>query len=55
LLPYRLQDVAGYGVALAVKGIYADAFGERNLDSNLVDLMVKDGRQGILFNLLVLM
>jgi hypothetical protein len=25
------------------------------LDSNLVDLMVKDGRQGILFNLLVLM
>lgn len=54
LLPCRLQDVAGYGVALAVKDIYADAFGERNLDSNLVDLMVKDGRQGILLNLLLL-
>jgi enoyl-CoA hydratase/3-hydroxyacyl-CoA dehydrogenase len=44
--PFQLQDVAGYGVALAVKGIYAEAFGERNLDSDLVDLMVKDGRQG---------
>jgi len=55
LLLNRLQDVAGYGVALAVKGIYAKAFGERNLDSDLVDLMVKDGRQGILLNLLLLM
>lgn len=54
LLP-RLQDVAGYGVAVAVKDIYADAFGERNLNSDLVDLMIKDGRQGILLNLLVLM
>ncbi|WVZ76935.1 hypothetical protein U9M48_024849 [Paspalum notatum var. saurae] len=44
--PFQLQDVAGYGVALAVKDIYATAFGERNLDSDLVDLMVKDGRQG---------
>ncbi|RLN07552.1 peroxisomal fatty acid beta-oxidation multifunctional protein [Panicum miliaceum] len=44
--PFQLQDVAGYGVALAVKDIYAKAFGERNLDSDLVDLMVKDGRQG---------
>nr|CAB3449587.1 unnamed protein product [Digitaria exilis] len=44
--PFQLQDVAGYGVAMAVKDIYADAFGERNLDSNLVDLMIKDGRQG---------
>lgn len=43
--------MAGYGVALAVKDIYADAFGERNLGSNLVGLMVKDGRQGILRNL----
>jgi len=55
LLLNRLQDVAGYGVALAVKDIYAKAFGERNLDSDLVDLMVKDGRQGILLNLLLLM
>lgn len=43
--------MAGYGVALAVKDIYADAFGERNLDSDLVDLMVKDGRQGKLLNI----
>ena len=55
LLLYRLQDVAGYGVALAVKDIYAAAFGERYLNSDLVDLMVKDGRQGILLNLLLLM
>ena len=55
LLPCRLQDVAGYGVALAVKGIYADAFGERNLNSNLVDLMVKDGRQGMLDLLLLIL
>jgi len=47
--------VAGYGVALAVKGIYADAFGERNLNSNLVDLMVKDGRQGMLDLLLLIL
>ncbi|TVU32598.1 hypothetical protein EJB05_24335, partial [Eragrostis curvula] len=44
--PFQLQDVAGYGVALAVKEIYSAAFGERNLDSDLVDLMVQDGRQG---------
>ncbi|KAK3156583.1 hypothetical protein QOZ80_2AG0109140 [Eleusine coracana subsp. coracana] len=44
--PFQLQDVAGYGVALAVKDIYRTAFGERNLDSDLVDLMVQNGRQG---------
>ncbi|BAS78080.1 Os02g0274100, partial [Oryza sativa Japonica Group] len=44
--PFQLQDLAGYGVALAVKDIYAAAFGTRNLDSNLVDLMVQNGRQG---------
>ncbi|CAL5022655.1 unnamed protein product [Urochloa decumbens] len=44
--PFQLQDVAGYGVGLAVKQIYAAAFGERNFSSNLTDLMVQDGRQG---------
>jgi enoyl-CoA hydratase/3-hydroxyacyl-CoA dehydrogenase len=44
--PFQLQDVAGYGVALAVKDIYSAAFGERNLDSDLVDLIVQNGRQG---------
>jgi enoyl-CoA hydratase/3-hydroxyacyl-CoA dehydrogenase len=44
--PFLLQDVAGYGVALAVKGIYAEAFKGRTFESDLVELMVKDGRQG---------
>lgn len=44
--PFQLQDVAGYGVALAVKDIYAAAFGTRNFDSDLVVLMAEDGRQG---------
>ncbi|KAL6889059.1 hypothetical protein ACP4OV_010085 [Aristida adscensionis] len=44
--PFQLQDVAGYGVALAVKSIYAAAFGERTFSSDLVDLMIQNGRQG---------
>ncbi|KAK1616416.1 hypothetical protein QYE76_021933 [Lolium multiflorum] len=44
--PFQLQDVAGYGVALAVKEIYAAAFGTRNFESGLVDLMAENGRQG---------
>ncbi|KAG8070505.1 hypothetical protein GUJ93_ZPchr0006g41151 [Zizania palustris] len=44
--PFQLQDLAGYGVALAVKDIYVSAFGTRNFDSDLVDLMVANGRQG---------
>ena len=52
--PYRLQDLAGYGVALAVKDIYAAAFGTRNFNSVLVDLMAETGRQGMLLNLLSL-
>ena len=55
LFPCRLQDLAGYGVALAVKDIYAAAFGTRNFDSGLVDLMAEDGRQGMLLNLLLLL
>jgi enoyl-CoA hydratase/3-hydroxyacyl-CoA dehydrogenase len=47
LLLCRLQDVAGYGVAVAVREIYAAAFGERNFDSVLINLMVQNGRQGI--------
>jgi enoyl-CoA hydratase/3-hydroxyacyl-CoA dehydrogenase len=46
LFPCRLQDVAGYGVGLATRQIYAAAFGERNFSSDLMDLMVQDGRQG---------
>jgi hypothetical protein len=51
----RLQDVAGYGVALAVKEIYAAAFGTRNFESGLVDLMAENGRQGMLLNLSLLL
>ncbi|ONK80432.1 uncharacterized protein A4U43_C01F17660 [Asparagus officinalis] len=44
--PFQLADVAGYGVALAVKSIYADAFKGRVFLSDLMDLMVENGRQG---------
>lgn len=44
--PFQLQDVAGYGVALAVKGIFASAFKGRTFESDLVELMVENGRHG---------
>ncbi|KAJ3694535.1 hypothetical protein LUZ60_010015 [Juncus effusus] len=44
--PFQLQDVAGYGVALAVKDIFASAFKGRTFESQLVELMVQNGRQG---------
>ncbi|CAL9061653.1 unnamed protein product [Musa banksii] len=44
--PFQLQDVAGYGVALAVKDIYDSAFRGRTFQSQLVELMVKSGRNG---------
>lgn len=42
--------MAGYGVGMAVKHIFAAAFGERNFSSDLIDLMVQDGRQGMLLD-----
>ncbi|KAK1289154.1 Peroxisomal fatty acid beta-oxidation multifunctional protein [Acorus calamus] len=44
--PFQLQDVAGYGVAVAVRKMYSTAFSGRTFDSPLVDLMVANGRQG---------
>ncbi|KAJ6795665.1 peroxisomal fatty acid beta-oxidation multifunctional protein [Iris pallida] len=44
--PFQLQDVAGYGVALAVRKIFASAFEGRTFESDLVDLMVESGRNG---------
>ncbi|KAL8102419.1 peroxisomal fatty acid beta-oxidation multifunctional protein AIM1 [Apium graveolens] len=44
--PFQLQDLAGYGVAVAVSKIFADAFPDRTFRSPLVDLMIKDGRNG---------
>lgn len=44
--PFQLADVAGYGVALAVKSIYASAFKGRVFQSDLMELMVENGRHG---------
>lgn len=44
--PFQLQDVAGYGVALAVKPIFSSAFKGRIFESEMLQLMVEDGRNG---------
>ncbi|KAH0453109.1 hypothetical protein IEQ34_017433 [Dendrobium chrysotoxum] len=44
--PFQLQDVAGYGVALAVKPIFASSFEGRTFETDLLELMVQSGRNG---------
>ncbi|KAJ8426025.1 hypothetical protein Cgig2_015847 [Carnegiea gigantea] len=44
--PFQLQDLAGYGVALAVGKEFASAFPDRTFRSPLVELLVKSGRNG---------
>ncbi|PKA54449.1 Peroxisomal fatty acid beta-oxidation multifunctional protein [Apostasia shenzhenica] len=44
--PFQLQDVSGYGVAMAVKPIYALAFKERTFETDLLHLMIESGRNG---------
>ncbi|KAL9339269.1 hypothetical protein Peur_068284 [Populus x canadensis] len=44
--PYQLQDLSGYGVALAVGKEFANAFPDRTFQSPLIDLLVKSGRNG---------
>ncbi|KAK6941505.1 3-hydroxyacyl-CoA dehydrogenase, C-terminal [Dillenia turbinata] len=44
--PFQLQDLAGYGVAVAVGPIYDKAFGGRVYRSPLLQLMMKNGRNG---------
>ncbi|XP_022729466.1 peroxisomal fatty acid beta-oxidation multifunctional protein AIM1-like [Durio zibethinus] len=44
--PFRLQDLSGYGVALAVGKEFANAFPDRIFKSSLVELLVKNGRNG---------
>eukprot|EP00262_Sarcandra_glabra_P015138 TRINITY_DN459_c1_g1_i3.p1 TRINITY_DN459_c1_g1~~TRINITY_DN459_c1_g1_i3.p1 ORF type:complete len:725 (+),score=147.75 TRINITY_DN459_c1_g1_i3:112-2286(+) len=44
--PFQLQDLVGYGVALAVGKEYASAFPDRTFHSPLVELMVETGRNG---------
>lgn len=53
----RLQDLAGYGVAIATGKIFASAFQGRTFRSQLVDLLIKNGRNGniiILYNFMFL-
>ncbi|KAM7509531.1 hypothetical protein LguiA_019984 [Lonicera macranthoides] len=44
--PLQLQDLAGYGVAVAVGKIFATAFPDRTFRSPLVELLIKNGRNG---------
>ncbi|KAI8571140.1 hypothetical protein RHMOL_Rhmol01G0095500 [Rhododendron molle] len=44
--PFQLQDLAGYGVALAVGKELGAAFSDRSFRSPLVELLVKSGRNG---------
>ncbi|KAK8559100.1 hypothetical protein V6N13_098695 [Hibiscus sabdariffa] len=44
--PFQLQDLAGYGVAMAVGKEYAKAFSDRVFKSPLVELLIKNGRNG---------
>ncbi|XP_059634955.1 peroxisomal fatty acid beta-oxidation multifunctional protein AIM1 [Cornus florida] len=44
--PFQLQDLAGYGVALAVGKEFATAFPDRTFRSPLVGLLVESGRNG---------
>lgn len=43
----RLQDLTGYGVAVAVGKEFANAFPDRTFLSPLVRLLVESGRNGI--------
>ncbi|KAK7379997.1 hypothetical protein VNO78_32315 [Psophocarpus tetragonolobus] len=44
--PFQLLDVAGYGVAIDTSKVYAGAFSDRMFKTPLVDLLIKDGRNG---------
>ncbi|KAJ1419413.1 hypothetical protein SESBI_15164, partial [Sesbania bispinosa] len=44
--PFQLQDLAGYGVAVAVGKEFAGAFPDRTVQTPLLDLLIKSGRNG---------
>ncbi|KAJ9183943.1 hypothetical protein P3X46_007737 [Hevea brasiliensis] len=44
--PFQLQDLSGYGVAVAVGKEFANAFPDRTFLSPLVGLLIKSGRNG---------
>lgn len=43
---FRLQDLAGYGVAVATTKEFALTFPDRTFESPLVELLIKNGRNG---------
>ncbi|XP_076936829.1 peroxisomal fatty acid beta-oxidation multifunctional protein AIM1-like [Bidens hawaiensis] len=44
--PFQLEDLAGYGVAKAVAKEFASAYPDRAFKSPVVDLLIKNGRNG---------
>ncbi|CAI0628816.1 unnamed protein product [Linum tenue] len=44
--PFQLQDLAGYGVAVAVSKEFNSAFPDRTFKTPLIDLLIKNGRNG---------
>ncbi|WZZ09823.1 hypothetical protein YC2023_095744 [Brassica napus] len=44
--PFQLGDLAGHGIGIAVKDIYAKAYGDRMFVSPLTELLLKSGRNG---------
>ncbi|KAM0037083.1 putative isomerase, 3-hydroxyacyl-CoA dehydrogenase, Enoyl-CoA hydratase [Helianthus debilis subsp. tardiflorus] len=44
--PFKLEDLTGYGVAKAVGKEFATAFPDRTFNSPVVDLLIKNGRNG---------
>ncbi|KAJ4957858.1 hypothetical protein NE237_024969 [Protea cynaroides] len=44
--PFQLQDLAGYGVALLTGEVLINAFADRSFKSPLVELLMKNGRNG---------
>ncbi|CAN1169938.1 Peroxisomal fatty acid beta-oxidation multifunctional protein AIM1 [Linum perenne] len=44
--PFQLQDLAGYGVAVAVGKEFSSSFPDRVFKTPLIDLLIKNGRNG---------
>ncbi|PWA37203.1 crotonase [Artemisia annua] len=44
--PFQLEDLTGYGVAVAVGNEFSTAFPHRTFNSPVVDLLIKNGRNG---------
>ncbi|KAI3443776.1 hypothetical protein Pfo_000441 [Paulownia fortunei] len=44
--PFQLQDLAGYGVAVATTKEFSLSFPDRTFESPLVNLLIKNGRNG---------